>query len=861
MPIADVFADRTAEITTKEGNGDTFPVAGRWRGDFNEFAEGFAEGDALTVCVTDLEANFETFNATFTGGAIVRTSQRQSTTGAKIVWGAGEKQIFYTPIAELFDRFIAELALKATITYVDGAIATLIGTAGAALDTLGEISDAINDDANIAATLTTLIGTKATGPASATDNAVARFDGVTGKLLQNSGVIVDDLGNTTIPGTLGVTGIATFSNDVNVGSNNIVTGLIGWPLKSKLFSNVNGQLLFVNHGLSAGVLLDWITDETLKLRNRSGTPGTGNLDVGGTLAVTGAISGASVFSSGGIGASSFNGIQSKTFFNSSVDGKIAFRDWATSGILFDYAETDVGVFTVGTNTSTSRGIRIRTDSSGSSAPTLGYYKGGTRKWEHGVDNSGLGGTDGFYVYNPTFGYAIGISTAGVTTIGGALNVVGTLQGNGSGVSVTCTGLELSASANGIHMAVGGNGINQGGAYLIWKGSGKAQWEDGSANSVLSVDATNRRVGVGIASPTVPLDVVGAALFSSTVGITGNLDLGLGAQLLVGGAGARGRFSFDANGQFSWKNGSNTTLMQFDAATTSLALGSTSNLHVPGLQVDGQLLHGGGGLGGSSAPAIFYGNTGGTPNIFVQASSASGPASYGWKTSSVSGNEAWALILDVTGSTSRALTWRYKTNGGVASTPMFFAAQDVAKAIGFASDVMFGFYDSTTPITATMDVRHRRTAAKTETVDDGAGGACAFTITGFLTTTTGISNTGGEIKQRANGQIYWDTRTVLSAGANGELLVEKFDGTDLLKLDASQTSASLASTACLHVYDLQADGAGLFSGKLSPGPSTFLGLPSASANTGAMFRLTDRGQKIVQSDGTDWRFIHDNSVAS
>ncbi|MGX9392574.1 tail fiber domain-containing protein [Nitrobacteraceae bacterium UC4446_H13] len=44
-------------------------------------------------------------------------------------------------------------------------------------------------------------GTKAdaaaAGPASATDNAVARFDAATGKILQNSGVVIDDNNNVT----------------------------------------------------------------------------------------------------------------------------------------------------------------------------------------------------------------------------------------------------------------------------------------------------------------------------------------------------------------------------------------------------------------------------------------------------------------------------------------------------------------------------------------------------------------------------------------------------------------------------------------------------------------------------------------
>lgn len=39
------------------------------------------------------------------------------------------------------------------------------------------------------------------GPTSATDNAVARYDGTTGKLIQNSGVTIDDSGNLTVSGT------------------------------------------------------------------------------------------------------------------------------------------------------------------------------------------------------------------------------------------------------------------------------------------------------------------------------------------------------------------------------------------------------------------------------------------------------------------------------------------------------------------------------------------------------------------------------------------------------------------------------------------------------------------------------------
>jgi len=42
------------------------------------------------------------------------------------------------------------------------------------------------------------------GPGSATDNAIARYDTTTGKLIQDSGVAIDDSGNVYIPTTFGI---------------------------------------------------------------------------------------------------------------------------------------------------------------------------------------------------------------------------------------------------------------------------------------------------------------------------------------------------------------------------------------------------------------------------------------------------------------------------------------------------------------------------------------------------------------------------------------------------------------------------------------------------------------------------------
>lgn len=67
---------------------------------------------------------------------------------------------------------------------------------------IGTANDTTKDRADA---LTTEVQNKATGPGSATDNAVARYNATTGKLIQDSGVTIDDSNNVVIPGTLTVT--------------------------------------------------------------------------------------------------------------------------------------------------------------------------------------------------------------------------------------------------------------------------------------------------------------------------------------------------------------------------------------------------------------------------------------------------------------------------------------------------------------------------------------------------------------------------------------------------------------------------------------------------------------------------------
>ena len=115
----------------------------------------------------------------------------------------------------------------------------------------------------------------------------------------------------------------------------------------------------------------------------------------------------------------------------------------------------------------------------------------------------------------------------------------------------------------------------------------------------------------------------------------------------------------------------------------------------------------------------------------------------------------------------------------------------------------------------------------------------------------LNYNGASIKLPGSAAIAWGAsldaawRTRLYESAAGVLTVDNGSG----------GSAALAITG-----NLIASGLSVTS-TVTVGASTFAALPSASANTGAILRVTDRGQKLVHSDGTDWRFVHDNTIAS
>jgi len=111
---------------------------------------------------------------------------------------------------------LGRAAISGDITIASGSNSAAIGAgvivnadinASAAIDAT-KIADGSVTNAefqylgSVTSDIQTQLNGKVTGPASATDNAIARFDGTTGKLVQNSDVSIDDGGNLTTAGNI-----------------------------------------------------------------------------------------------------------------------------------------------------------------------------------------------------------------------------------------------------------------------------------------------------------------------------------------------------------------------------------------------------------------------------------------------------------------------------------------------------------------------------------------------------------------------------------------------------------------------------------------------------------------------------------
>jgi len=219
------LADRVVETSTSTGTGD-FALNGAQTG-YQAFSSRLSNGDTTYYTIQGknvdgtLNGEWEVGVGTYNTNTLTRdTVLESSNADAKVVFGAGDKDVF-----------------------IDLPSEKVITTAGTGISISGNTITNTLPDQVVSITgggLTTVTGTypnftvsssggsgggDVTGPASSTDNAITRFDGTTGKLIQNSVVTISDTGD--IAGATTITDINYV--DFNTGySTTLGAGQLGW---------------------------------------------------------------------------------------------------------------------------------------------------------------------------------------------------------------------------------------------------------------------------------------------------------------------------------------------------------------------------------------------------------------------------------------------------------------------------------------------------------------------------------------------------------------------------------------------------------------------------------------------------------
>jgi len=135
-----------------------------------------------------------------------------------------------------------------------------------------------------------------TGPGSATDNAITRFNGTTGKVVQNSGASIDDSGNITATNLSG-----TNTGDQTITLTGAVTGS-GTGSFATTFRNSTGLSVLGRSANSSGAPADIVASVDGSVLVRSGTSiGFSTVNLASGNAVSGTLS----TTSGGTGNTSY----------------------------------------------------------------------------------------------------------------------------------------------------------------------------------------------------------------------------------------------------------------------------------------------------------------------------------------------------------------------------------------------------------------------------------------------------------------------------------------------------------------------------------------------------------------------------
>jgi hypothetical protein len=336
------------------------------------------------------------------------------------------------------------------------------------------------------------------GPASATDNAIARYDSTTGKLIQNSVVLVDDTGSVTGVNALTAESLV-INNNATLGSSNTDTLDVNARITTDLDPNDNNAK---DIGTSGRNWRDGFFGRTLS---------TVNIEVTGTTSFDG-----SQGTSGQVLTSAGTG--NTPTWTTPTTGTVTSVD-ATGGTGISVSGgpiTSSGSLTI-TNTAPDQVVSL----TGAGTTSIsGTYPNFTISSDDQFDGTvtSVGGT----------GTVSGISLSGTVTSSGNLTLGGTLDLSappviGGTTPNTITGTTINANTKVVspdyyaQSILGGNLRTSGGTSLLnWDGGGSGVI---TVNGGLSANPTDKNISLA------PTGTGTVTINPATVGTMDNVAIG------------------------------------------------------------------------------------------------------------------------------------------------------------------------------------------------------------------------------------------------------------------------------------------------------------------------------------------------